>query len=161
MSDFKFTVSSVNKETPNEKDFSGTPLDVLKNDIYNKNILFHSHQNNNVKTFGISHYNDINDPINPNLYIATKKIVKLAKNSFAIAGCVGGPFTRTWLSTGFKGWIRLLYQRNDVLTTLLDKMTEYSIEIGKRLIEEGVDIIWISDDYGDVRGPLIRPKDYQ
>lgn len=100
-------------------------------------------------------------PNNPQLYRAMRGLVKLVKGDLAIAGVVDGPFTRTWLSTGFEGWVKLSYLRRGVLSNFLDEATKYSIEVGKRFIEEGVDIIWIADDYGDIKGPLINPKTYR
>ena len=97
----------------------------------------------------------------PQLYSAVKGVIRLAKNDLAIAGIVDGPFTRTWLSTGFQNWVKLSHLEKDVLSHFLDEAMEFSTEIGKRFIEEGVDIIWIGDDYGDIRGPLISPRTFR
>ena len=36
-------------------------------------------------------------------------------------------------------------------------MTKFQIELGKGFIDRGVDIIWLDEDLGDVKGPLVRP----
>lgn len=111
-------------------------------------------------------YKDIEEfkapsPENPQLYQTVREIIKLVGNDLAIAGFVDGPFTKTWLSTGFENWVKMSYLKKNVLSILLDEITKYSTEVGKRLIEEGVDIIWIPDDYGDVKGPMLNPKIYR
>lgn len=82
------------------------------------------------------------------------------KKEYAICG--SGP-TADWINRasylrGYSNFLTDMATGNPVSLKILDKMTEFYYQYDKRLLEEadgGIDILWIGDDYGTQRGPLI------
>ena len=98
---------------------------------------------------------------NPNLpcrFKSAHEIVNLVKGDLAVAGVVDGPFTKCWLLSGFDLFAKSVYLKPAAVHKLLDKVTRYIIDVGIGLIETGVDLIWIADDLGTVKGPFLNPS---
>jgi uroporphyrinogen decarboxylase len=50
------------------------------------------------------------------------------------------------------------YDNEDFVNELMDKLVQYHFKVGKKLIELGVDILYIGDDVGGQQNMLISPK---
>jgi uroporphyrinogen decarboxylase len=60
-----------------------------------------------------------------------------------------------------RGMSRLMmdfYDNEDFVNELMDKLVQYHFKVGKKLIELGVDILYIGDDVGGQQNMLISPK---
>jgi uroporphyrinogen decarboxylase len=101
------------------------------------------------------------DPSQLDRVRTAKEIVKLVKGDLAIAGIVGGPFTISWLLSGFDLFAKAIYTNPRGVQKLLQKLTKFAISLGESFIEAGVDIIWIPDDLGTVDGPFLSPNIFQ
>lgn len=66
-------------------------------------------------------------------------------------------FERAWTLRGFARILADFYANPSFVERLLDRITEYDIELAKRIAEKPVDIYWIGDDYSDQRGMLMSP----
>jgi uroporphyrinogen decarboxylase len=97
------------------------------------------------------------DPDDQKWFASAEGVVKLVKGDMAVATLVEGPFTRVWYLTGLPTFMKALYMSPKSLRNLIEKMTKFQIELGKGYIDRGVDVIWLDEDLGDVKGPLIRP----
>jgi len=97
------------------------------------------------------------NPHDPRWFVSAEGVLKLVKGDMAVATLVEGPFTRAWYLTGLPTFMKALYTSPKSLKILIEKMTKFQIELGKGYIDRGVDIIWLDEDLGDVKGPLIRP----
>lgn len=93
-----------------------------------------------------------------NILINSRKLVESTKGQYALAGMVDGPFTPTWQMMGFTEFCRSLYKDANLVRDLCADLSRWNIELGKRFIELGVDMIWITDDLGASTGPLVSPS---
>jgi len=96
----------------------------------------------------------------PDTFKTTEDIVNMVKGDLAIAGAVGGPFTSSWMLTGFNDFVKAIYANPTFAQKIICKTTSLAIELGKGLIEAGVDLIWIADDLGMTDGPFLRPSHF-
>jgi len=107
---------------------------------------------------------DFPDPNAPgtldNLHIA-KKAMQQLDYQMAITCWVPGPFEHTNLLMGLDRFIVLMYRNAPAAERLMDIVTNYALEMGKLFIENGADIIDISDDCAYKVGPMIHPNLYR
>jgi len=92
------------------------------------------------------------------MFVSAKKLVELTKGEYALAGMVDGPFTPSWEMMGFTEFCKSLYHDTSLVESLCGDFSRWNIEIGRRLIELGVDMIWIADDLGASTEPLVSPS---
>jgi len=59
---------------------------------------------------------------------------------------------------GFEAFLKDLYLRPKFMEDLLDRVTEYRVEVVKRVMEREIDWIDMGADYGSQQGPLINPS---
>jgi uroporphyrinogen decarboxylase len=75
----------------------------------------------------------------------------------AVAPAVSGPFTHVWSLMGFREFVLALHNDRGLVRHLLKAVNDYFIELGKMAIDLGAQIIWIADDLGANKGPMISP----
>ncbi|MBS3792976.1 MAG: uroporphyrinogen decarboxylase family protein [Candidatus Bipolaricaulota bacterium] len=66
-------------------------------------------------------------------------------------------FELAWSLVGFDKFLTDLAKGKTYTRKLLDRIAQYSIESGKRLIDIGADLVWTGDDFGTQEGMLISP----
>ncbi|MDH5439006.1 MAG: hypothetical protein OEY31_00190 [Candidatus Bathyarchaeota archaeon] len=66
-------------------------------------------------------------------------------------------FERAWTLRGFAQILADFYLYPSFVERLLDKITDYGVELARRIVEKPIDIYWIGDDYSDQRGMLMSP----
>jgi uroporphyrinogen decarboxylase len=87
------------------------------------------------------------------------RTAKLYGDKYALQGLLAQTFFEySWALRGFNKFINDLYTNEKFVNKLLDKMLSYRIEIGKRYIEIGADIIQLGDDFGMQTGMIIPLK---
>ena len=66
-------------------------------------------------------------------------------------------FEMAWHMVGLEKTMIDMTMGEPYFGVLLDRVVEFSIGVGKRLVELGVDAIWCGDDFGSQNGMLISP----
>jgi uroporphyrinogen decarboxylase len=90
-----------------------------------------------------------------------RKALDLPRDDLAIAGSVSGPWTQVWLLMGYEQICITLYEDIDLFLDLMRMANEYYLEAARLTIREGVDAMWIADDFGDsVRG-FLKPDQFR
>ena len=102
------------------------------------------------------------DPNRPELYRDAQWTIDQFKDEFWI---VGVTVTTIWeAGWGLRGYDRLLSDlvtNPDLAEAILDIPYNYHLTAAKRLVEMGVDMIWIGDDVGSQRAMLMSPKHWR
>lgn len=102
------------------------------------------------------------DPNLPELYRDAQWTLEQFQNEYWI---VGVTVTTIWEAAwGLRGYERLLSDlvlNPDLAENILDIPHRYHLTAAKRLVEMGVDMIWIGDDVGSQRGMLISPRHWR
>ncbi len=75
----------------------------------------------------------------------------------AVAPAVSGPFTHVWSLMGFREFVLALHNDPSLIRQLLKAVNDHFTELGKMAIDLGAQIIWIADDLGANKGPMISP----
>jgi uroporphyrinogen-III decarboxylase len=70
-------------------------------------------------------------------------------------------FEMSWYLTGMEKFLVDLMIEPEYLSVLMDKIMNYIIAAGKRLIELGVDILWCGDDFGTQQGMILDPETWR
>lgn len=92
----------------------------------------------------------------------TEEEIKKYSKDYAIIGCLETTmFETSWYLVGMDKFLVDLAMKKSYVFELLDRVTDYHINIGKKLINLGCDIIWTGDDFGTQRGMLISPKSWR
>ncbi len=102
------------------------------------------------------------DPRDPRLYRDMNSLTAQEKEEAFILGSQGWVLMeRAWLLRGFENFMMDIVDEREKLEALLDRVTEYQIEVSRSLIEMGVDGIYTGDDYGTQRGCLLAPATWR
>jgi uroporphyrinogen decarboxylase len=70
-------------------------------------------------------------------------------------------FEMSWYLTGLEKFLTDLLTGAEYQALLMDRIMEYIIACGKKLILMGVDILWCGDDFGTQNGMLIDPDTFR
>ena len=104
---------------------------------------------------------EVPDPKKPGRIKEIDVALKLSKESnIAVIGVVRGPFTASWLLTGIERFSLMLYDDPELIDEIVERVTDFSIIGGKRMIEAGVDIVAFADDYGSINAPFMSPDHF-
>ena len=77
--------------------------------------------------------------------------------SLILAG-IGMEGTFSYQLTGFDGTLKALHTDPNLVRRTNEMILDYTLEIGKKMIDAGVDAIWLGDDYASEEGPMASPK---
>ena len=75
-----------------------------------------------------------------------------------IAGAVRGPFSGSWMLTGFENLLINMYEDPAFVREVLKNITDFAITGGLRMIEAGVHAVQFSDDYGSNHAPFMSEE---
>ena len=100
------------------------------------------------------------DPNAPGMMDGPKILVKKFKGKRALAGMIPGP-KMPYLARGIDGYNIDLFRRPSLAKKFMELATEYNIELGKRLIEVGVDLIVMTGDVAYRGGPIVSIKHFK
>jgi len=94
----------------------------------------------------------------PGRFDLAEKIVKKYGDEYAVIATLETTmFEKAWGLVGLERYLMDLYAKKEYTLELLDRLKEYSINCGKKLIELGADVIWAGDDFGTQDGMMISP----
>jgi uroporphyrinogen decarboxylase len=98
------------------------------------------------------------DPSDEGRFVDAKRFIDRYKGEYFIIGDVElTMFEMAWHMVGLEKFMADMAAREPYVEVLIDRCMEFSIGIGRRLIELGVDGIWAGDDFGAQEGMLISP----
>ena len=87
-----------------------------------------------------------------------KTAVRLGKEKdIFVVGSIRGPFSSTWLVTGFNEMMVNLYDDADFVEEVMEGCAEFYTRGALKMIDAGVDAISFTDDYGSSQAPFISP----
>ena len=102
------------------------------------------------------------DPNQPELYKETERIIREYKLDYWIVGVtVTTIFEKAWALRGYEQIMVDMLTNPGLANALLDIPFRYHLSVAKKLVEMGVDMIWIGDDIGAQRSMLIDPEQWR
>ncbi len=97
-------------------------------------------------------------PMAEGRFDAAAAAIKKYGDKYAIVADLETSFFETsWYLMGMEKMLMDLAMGEEHVFALFDKIMKINTEIGCKLIEMGVDIIWAGDDFGTQRGMMISP----
>ena len=98
------------------------------------------------------------DPTDEARFEDAKRYIKMYKDEYFIIGTVElTMFEMAWHMTGLQKFMTDMAMGEPYVEALIDRTMAFSVAIGKRLVELGVDGIWTGDDFGAQNGMMISP----
>lgn len=102
------------------------------------------------------------DPNRPELYIEAEKMIKQYKDEYWIVGVTVTTISEAaWALRGYEKTLMDLALNPDFVEILFDIPLNYHLTTAKKLVELGVDMIWIGDDVGSQDRMLISPNTWR
>ncbi len=99
------------------------------------------------------------DPDAPAYWDFAKEAIAGYRTEYAIVGdleaCI---FELAWNLVGLEKFLCDLMTGAEYMTPLLDRIENYSTQLGRVMIALGADMIWAGDDFGTQKGMLISPE---
>ena len=98
------------------------------------------------------------DPTRPELYEESARLIKDYKDEYFIAGVVVTTIWETaWALRGYEKMLMDLVLNPELANRILDIPYNYHLTAAKKLVEMGVDMIWIGDDVGGQDTMIVSP----
>jgi uroporphyrinogen decarboxylase len=102
------------------------------------------------------------DPHRPELYVEAERVIREYKDEYWIVGVtVCTVFETAWALRGLSRTMMDLTLNPDLVDRLFDIPFSYHLTAAKKLVEMGVDMIWIGDDMGAQDRMLISPDTWR
>ena len=102
------------------------------------------------------------DPERPELYEEAAWVIKEFKDEYWIVGVtVTTIFECAWALRGYERLLTDFVLKPDMADRILEIPYRYHLAAAKKLVEMGVDMIWIGDDIGAQSSLLISPKHWR
>jgi uroporphyrinogen decarboxylase len=99
------------------------------------------------------------DPHRPELYSASQQMITEFKDEYWIVGVtVTTIFETAWALRGYEQMMLDMALNPDLAEYILDIPYQYHLVAAKKLVDLGVDMIWIGDDVGTQNRMLISPS---
>jgi uroporphyrinogen decarboxylase len=102
------------------------------------------------------------DPDRPELYFDSAHVIEQFKSEYWIVGVVVTTILET--AVALRGYMQVLkdiISDPELFERLLHIPYHYHLSVAKRLVEMGVDMIWLGDDVGGQTNMLISPRHWQ
>ncbi len=101
----------------------------------------------------------IPNPESEKVYMPARKLVeKYGKTHFIGTSVACSIFEAGWYIHGLEETIMDMASNPDYANALFDKVMEFPLKAGLRLIEEGVDLLWLGDDVGMQHCMMMSPE---
>jgi uroporphyrinogen decarboxylase len=102
------------------------------------------------------------DPDRPELYAEAVRLVEGYRDEFWIVGTtVTTIFECAWALRGLDRLMMDFIEKPELADAILEIPFRYHLTAAKKLVEIGVDMIWIGDDVGAQRGMMISPEHWR
>lgn len=100
----------------------------------------------------------IPDPYNEERYKHSKELIEKYGNDYWIVGSIPcSIFEASWYLRGMERFLEDMYLDKEYANALMDKVMEFPLVAGKKLITLGVDMLWLGDDVGMQSGLMMSP----
>ena len=103
----------------------------------------------------------IPEPALPKRMEQPRRTIELANRELAVVGGVRGPFSALWMLAGITNISMWIYEKPEFLHEMLSEMGKWNTQIGLQLIETGVDVIIIHDDWGMNLATFVSPEQWK
>lgn len=98
------------------------------------------------------------DPADPARFTDAERYIAQYQDHYFVIGDVElTMFEMAWHMTGLQKFMTDMAMGEPYIEALIDRTMGWSVAIGKRLVELGVDGIWTGDDFGAQNGMMISP----
>ena len=102
------------------------------------------------------------DPNRPELYCDSARVIEQFKNQYWIVGVVVTTILETAIALrGYMQTLKDIIVHPEIFEQLLDIPYRYHHAVARRLVEMGVDMIWLGDDVGGQTHMLISPAHWR
>lgn len=109
----------------------------------------------------IDHY-QTPDPTRPELYAEAARVVREFKDEYWIVGvCPTTIFESAWALRGYEQLMMDFLSDPDLAERILDFTFCHHLIAAQKLVELGVDMVWLGDDVGSQRAMLISPDTWR
>ncbi len=89
---------------------------------------------------------------------AIEQMKKRIKDEIALAGLIRDSFVYTWEMFRITDFVRWLYEKPDFIRRVIERVTDFNLEVTKQMIDAGVDVFFGDGDYCEKKGPLVPVK---
>jgi uroporphyrinogen decarboxylase len=98
------------------------------------------------------------DPHRPELYAEAERVIRDFKDEYWIVGVTPTTiFISAWALRGYEKLMMDLALNPDLANCILDLPYKYHLAVTQRLVELGVDMVWLGDDVGAQQAMLMSP----
>ena len=98
----------------------------------------------------------IPDPLEESQYDGTRKAVKkYGQDKWVTGSCQQSIFESSWGLRGLETLLMDMVLNEDYVDALMDKVMQFPLKAGKKMIDIGVDMIWLGDDVSTQRGMMM------
>jgi len=102
------------------------------------------------------------DPNRPELYVEAQRTIETYKDEYWIVGVTVTTIWETaWALRGYERMLMDLVINEDLANRILEIPYQYHLTAAKKLVQLGVDMIWIGDDVGGQEAMLISPQQWR
>ncbi len=99
------------------------------------------------------------DPLAAGRFGEAKRYIDRYKDEFFIVGDLElSMFEMAWHMVGLEKFLVDMSMGEPYVSVLFDRVLEFTIGVGKKLVELGVDAVWTGDDIGAQNAMMISPK---
>ena len=102
------------------------------------------------------------DPLRPDMqaiYREAREYVERFGKTHAIFGSLYQTiFESAWLLRGLENLLADMLVNKDFAHVLFERLTDYALVAGREMVAQGIDVLWLGDDFGTQRGMLISPQ---
>jgi uroporphyrinogen decarboxylase len=102
------------------------------------------------------------DPNRPELYVEAERVIRTYGDEYWIVGVtVTTMFETAWALRGYERTLMDLATDPETIEKLFDIPFQYHLTAATKLVEMGVDMIWIGDDVGTQQTMLVSPATWR
>jgi len=102
------------------------------------------------------------DPGRNELYTEAKRVIETYKDEYWIVGVTVTTIWETaWALRGYERMLMDLATNEDLADRTLEIPYQYHLTAARKLVQLGVDMIWIGDDFGGQKTMLISPQQWR
>jgi len=95
------------------------------------------------------------DPHASGRLFAIEDMKRRIGDEFFLAGLVKDPFAVAWEMFNVTNFVKWLYERPNFIRQVIERVTNFNIEMIKQIADAKADIIICDGDYAEKRGPLV------
>ena len=115
-----------------------------------------------MKTGSLTKQYKIPNPYDDVRYEGSKEIIKKYGNDYWIVGSIPcSIYEASWYLRGMQKYMEDMYIDKEYAHALMDKVMEFPLVAGKKLIDLGVDMLWLGDDVGMQSGMMMSPDSWR